>query len=104
NIEYGKIRVAGSEKIVDQNRRASPDIDDRGRAIGSESRYKLDRLACLVLEPAQCLDVLRPIDSLPMSLRIHSSFRQIFIGKICHSPTGWQGRPTPPATFSDPVT
>ena len=104
DIEYGQIHVAGGEKIVDQNRDARSDIDDRGGSIGSESCYELDRLACLLLEPAQCLDVFRPIDSFPMSLRIHSSFRQIFIGKICHSPTGWQGRPTPPATFSDPVT
>ena len=104
DIEYGQIHVAGGEKIIDQDRGARPDIDNRGGSIGSESCYELDRLACLLLEPAQCLDVPRPIDSFPMSLRIHSSFRQIFIGKICHSPTGWQGRPTPPATFSDPVT
>ena len=103
DIEYRQIHVAGGEKIVDQNRGASPDIDDRGRAIGSESRYELDRLACLLLEPAQCLDVLRPIDSFPMSLRIHSPFRQIFIGKICHSPAVRQGLPAPSATFSEPI-
>src|SRR5438552_1657042 len=103
DIEYGQIHVAGGEKIIDQDRGARPDIDNRGGSIGGESCYELDRLACLLLEPAQCLDVLRPVNNFPVSLRIHSSFRQIFIGKICHSPILRQGRPAPSATFYEPV-
>lgn len=103
DIQYCEIRVAGGEEIVDQNRCAGPDIDDGSRPIRSESRYELDRLACLLLEPAQDVDILRPIDRLPVSLLMHTSFRQIFIRKICHNATRRQGSRGLSATFSDPL-
>src|SRR5207237_425847 len=71
HVEHGHVRVAGSQKVVDEHRGTASNIDDWSGAVRCEAGYEIEGFARLRLEPADGVDVLRPIDRFPMLLLIH---------------------------------